>query len=267
MQNQREIAAMWDQARVASQNYIRNRSAGIYLTVSPQETYSGSAVCVEIGNRLFLATAGHNFEGVENGATFVVFSANRSSDRPLQVIRSNLARDNAPGSPDLAWLEIDVGSARASELIGISIGSIDARPQLHLLDGYVAAGLPVAIRREERPRPDHVNFVVPLVAYFTAAARINGSSIVLDYHREGLGPGGPGQVPEPHGMSGGPIWHVPTEIAPGEIWNPGRIRLIGITTNYVRAVNELHGIAMVDWLRLLSEDIPELVELIDPLIC
>ena len=104
------------------------------------------------------------------------------------------------------------------------------------------------------------------MVYFTAAARIGDDEIVLDYQRQGLGPQGPGIVAEPHGMSGGPIFHVPTEIAQGEIWNPGRIRLIGTTTRYVRARNELHGIAIGEWLTLVRNDLPELASTLDPLL-
>ncbi|MDX6577839.1 MAG: hypothetical protein QOE96_3792 [Blastocatellia bacterium] len=257
---------MWNHARVASQNYIRNRSVGIYLTVSPQETYSGSAICLEINGRLFVATAAHNFDGVENGATFVAFSANRSSDTPLEIISSNLARNRSADGPDLAWLEVAVASARASDLEGVSLDSVNSRPVIHPMDGYVATGFPVHLRREERVRPNHANFVVPLLIYFTAAARIDDSAIVLDYHREGLGPQGPGLIAEPHGMSGGAVWHVPTKQGQDGIWNPGRIRLIGVTTRYVRAHNELHGLAMIEWLRLLAGDVPELAESINPLI-
>src|SRR5712664_39526 len=130
---------MWAQARVASEHFIRNRSTGIYLTVRPNESYSGSGVCLEIAGRLFIATAGHNFDGVENGATFVAFSANRSSDTPLQIVRSNLARDRPADSPDLAWLEIDVVSGRTSDLIGVSLDSVVPQPILHPNDGYVAS--------------------------------------------------------------------------------------------------------------------------------
>lgn len=264
--NEQDIAAVWAQARVASENYIRNRSVGIYLTVTPQETYSGSAICLEIDGRLFVATAGHNFDGVENGATFVAFSANRSSDTPLQILRSNLARNRQRNDPDLAWLEVDAASARASDLEGISLNSVVAHPVIHPNDGYVATGFPAQLRREQRVRPNHVNFVVPLMVYFTAAARIDDDEIVLDYHREGLGPQGPGVVAEPPGMSGGPIFHVPTELAQGEIWNAGRIRLIGTTTRYARGKNELHGIAMAKWLTLLRNDLPGLARTLDGLL-
>jgi hypothetical protein len=256
---------MWDHARVASENYIRNRTVGIYLTVTPQESYSGSAICIEIANRLFVATAGHNFDGVENGANFVAFSANRSSDIPLVIRGSNLARNRPPDCPDLAWLEIDGMSARGSELVGVSLDAVVPRPILHQNDGYVATGFPTRLRREERQR-DHANFVVPLMVYFTGAARIDDNRIVLDYHRNGLGPNGPGLVEEPQGMSGGPIWHVPTEHAQDQIWNPGRIRLIGITTTYVRGRNELHGVAMFEWLRLLRNDLPDLAATLDALL-
>jgi len=257
---------MWEHARVASQNYLRNCSAGVYLTVSPEETYSGSAICIDVNGRLFIATAAHNFEGVEGGATFVVFSANRSSETPLEIVASNLAQNLPPGTPDLAWLEIAAESARASDLTGVSLESLAAYPILNAMDGYVATGFPVGMRREERQRANHINHVVPLLVYFTAAARIDDGTIVLNYQREGLGPHGPGQLAEPQGMSGGAIWHVPTRIEENEIWNPARIRLIGITTRYSRNREELEGRAMNEWLQLLERDLPDLAPSINPIL-
>lgn len=253
--------AILKHAGVASQAYFRNRTSVIYLTVSPQETYAGSATCVAIDDRLFLATAAHNFNGIEQGADVCVFSANRSSDTPLRIIGSNFGQNLAKGAADVAWLEIDSESARTSDLTGVSLESIDAHPVLNDQGLYAASGFPVGFLREEHPRPGHTNYVVPLLVYFTHAINLDRNDddpILLSFERSGIGPDGPGEMPEPHGMSGGGIWFIPGEEPPTTIWNPGRMRLSGITIEYVGTSGELKGLPMHQWLRVLSDDLLEL---------
>ncbi len=256
-----DMDAILKHANVALQAYLRNRTAVVYLAVSPQETYAGSATCVAVGDRLFLATAAHNFRGIEQGADVSVFSANRSSDTPLRIVHANYRQNLPEGEADVAWLEVDSESARNSELTGVSLGSIDAHPVLNEEALYAASGFPVGFMRKEHPRPGHTSYVVPLLVYFTHAINLDRSDddpILLSFGRSGIGPDGPGEMPEPHGMSGGGIWYIPGEEPPTTIWNPGRMRLSGITIEYVGARRELKGLPMHEWLRILSDDLPEL---------
>lgn len=262
-------AALYTHERFALQSCIRNRTAAIYLVLSPRETFAGSAICVAIENRIFIATAAHNFRGLDSGGSFTLFSANRSSDTPLAIIGANYRQNLPDGLPDIAWLEIDPASAAQSELIGVSLESIVTHPTLDPSSLYMVTGFPTDLRREENRTTNHTNFVVPLVLYVTHALPQQDLAIgdvVLSYQREGLGPDGFGIIAEPHGMSGGGIWHVQGQEDNLTVWNAGRTRLIGLTTTYGRGQNEIRGVRMHHWLQLLMDDLPELRPLLQPLL-
>ena len=260
-----EMAAILEHAGIACRDYFRNRTAVIYLAVAPDETYAGSATCIAIGQRLFLATAAHNFRGIEKlGARLTVFSANRSSDTPIAILRGNYRQDIPLGAPDVAWLEVDPNSAAACNLTGVTVNALDAYPALNERDLYAMTGFPSGLVQQVRDRPNHINYVVPMLVYFTHAVNIDqlpGDHIVFSFERNGIGPvGRPGELPIPRGMSGGGIWHVPLREDPAdEVWNPGRMRLGGITLEYFEGRREATGLPLREWLRVLSEDLPELL--------
>lgn len=93
---------VYSEASLATEYYVRNRTAGIYLSLPSGETYIGSATCFAVGDRIFIATAAHNFEGIDSGGSFSLFSANRSSDNPLRIVNANYNQTRPRTSPDLA---------------------------------------------------------------------------------------------------------------------------------------------------------------------
>lgn len=261
--------AILDNARVALENYLRNRIAGIYLVMSPSETYVGSAVCVEIDGRLFIATAAHNFHGIDNADSLSIFSANRSSATPLTVVQANYRQDLLAGEPDIAWLEIDPVSASDSALTGVALGSVIPYPALDTAGPYMVGGFPAGFRRQEQRTPNHTNFVIPLALYIThplPQEDLTSGDIVLSYERSAIGPTGLGEMALPHGMSGGGIWYIPPPDDPTVIWTPERLRLIGLTTVYFRERNEVRGVRIGEWLQLLYTDLPELRLTLEPLL-
>lgn len=110
-----EDAALLRHAWVAGQLYIRNRSAALCFEYAQDDIEGGSAVCVEIADRLFIATVAHNFSRLNQGVNWSVFSANRSSNQRLTVLQANYHIERDQDEPDLAWLEIDPASAQDSD--------------------------------------------------------------------------------------------------------------------------------------------------------
>lgn len=161
------------------------------------------------------------------------------------------------------WLEVDPNSAAACDLTGVTINALDAYPALNERDLYAMTGFPAELVQQVRDRPNHINYIVPMLVYFTHAVNIDqvpDDQIVFSFERNGIGPDGPGELPVPRGMSGGGIWHVPLREDPAEeVWNPGRMRLGGITIEYVDARREAKGVPLREWLRVLGADLPELL--------
>lgn len=262
-----DVNTIFQQFMLASQNYIQNRTAAVYLELTPQETFVGSALCIAIEGRTFIATAAHNFDGLSSRGRVTVFSANRSSAVPLAVIAGNYRSNRAADTPDVAWLEIDQSSAASSDLVGIHVESILMNHQLDSSFAYLITGFPRDLMRESKIG-NHTNIVLPLVLYMTGISPHgnSGDDIVLDYQRQGIGPNGFGTMSEPHGMSGGGIWLIPSSTENPSVWSPTNIRPIGITTRYFRSQNEVRGVRMQHWLQMLMDDLPELRSALKPLL-
>jgi hypothetical protein len=262
--------ALWDLARTANQAYFRNRCAGIYLDLGRGGTFIGSATCVAIDHRLFLASAAHNFDGADTSNRFTVFSANRPSTSPLRVTHYNYEHGLQDGEPDIAWLEIDPESARNSDLLGVGLESIGVVPILENPGTYVAIGFPAELKRATETNTGQVNIVLPLLVYVTHAIAVDNlgaGDIVFDYGRTGVNQTGQeNMMAEPHGMSGGGMWYSPPLREETIIWSPERMKLIGITRDYVRSREELRGVPIRQWLQLLYNDLPDIRGSIEPLL-
>jgi len=252
--------AIYEHAGEATTKYLRNRTAAIYLEVSSKETYCGSAVCVDVNHRVFLLTAAHNFEGIKDSSRIIVFSANRSSDNPLNIIRYNYNLSGADGSNDVAWLEVDPKSAENSDLIGTDLNTIQLSP-IPVDELCLFMGFPTGFARQQRDNSGHLNIIAPMMMYGTHLVR-DDKSIVMGYAKTGFSPEqGIKEMPSPSGMSGGGIWLIPKKLErEDEIWDPSRLRLIGLTREYFRDRNEVEGNHVTDCLVLLSQDISELKE-------
>lgn len=59
--------AMLQAAWAAGQLYLRNRSVALCFEYAPDDIEGGSAVCVDVAGRLFIATAAHNFDRLAAG--------------------------------------------------------------------------------------------------------------------------------------------------------------------------------------------------------
>lgn len=265
-------AAILQHAWIAGQLYLRNRSAAFCFEYAPDDIEGGSAVAIEIANRLFIATAAHNFGRLPQRPNWSAFGANRSSNNGLTILQANYRVGGRDDEPDVAWLEIDRGSARGSDLVGINIEDLLLYPELYHGNLYLATGFPVGLKDVSDPNPEgHRDITIPFGIYFTtvveaAEAAAAGGLIVLDYQRTGINVSGQLVEIEPHGMSGGGVWYAPEDAAPAAVWDPRRLKLVGLSREYFRHQHRLTAEPMHIWLSLLRDDLPELRDAIDPLL-
>ena len=123
--------AMLEAAWAAGQLYLRNRSAAFCFEYAPDDIEGGSAVCLEIGERLFIATAAHNFDRLADGVNWSAFGANRSSNHRLAILQGNYRIGRPDDEPDVAWLEIDPRSAENSDLVSVRLDDVLLDPILY----------------------------------------------------------------------------------------------------------------------------------------
>ena len=265
--------AILEVAWAAGQLYLRNRSAALCFEYAPNDIEGGSAVCVDVAGRLFIATAAHNFDRLGAGVNWSIFAANRSSDHRLTILQANYRVPRRNDEPDVAWLEIDPQSARDSELIGVPLEDLLLYPTLYPGELYLATGFPASLTQVSPQDPQgHREITIPFGIYFTtvldeASAANAGGLIVLDYQSKGLDINGHLVEVEPHGMSGGGVWYSPKqEVGPRKVWNPGRLKLLSLSKAYLRQQHQITSEPMHIWLEILRNDLPELRDAIDPLL-
>ena len=259
-------------AWIAGQLYLRNRSAAFCFEYAPDDIEGGSAVCVEIANRLFLATAAHNFARLAERPNWCAFSANRSSNHRLTILNANCAVGRRDDEPDVAWLEIDRESAGNSDLVGTNLEDLLLYPELYHGDKYLATGFPAGLKRVADPDQNgHRDIAIPFGIYFTtvvtaAEAEAAGGLVLLDYQRAGVDVNGKTVEVEPHGMSGGGVWYSREDAALGKVWAPRKLKLLGLSREYFRQRHRLTAEPMHIWLTILRDDLADLRPVIDPLL-
>lgn len=251
-------------------NYIRSRSVAV-SQVTPTQPYIGSAVCIEIDTRLFIATAAHNFQDIPNGGTVNLFS--NSTNSPLHVVGYNHGGYGAPNTLDLAWLEIDPISATENRLESVPMEVIEPyHIQKSPTAFYHVSGFPAQLAHP-RTFNNHTDMVVPLLIYSTVSGKRDDSNVdnlSLDYGESGITANGiVTDMFHPRGISGAGIWYVPF-IDPSQIWSPTKYLLVAIATQHFHLSGEIRGhiagLRMHHWLKFLLADHPELSEHIEPLL-
>jgi hypothetical protein len=257
------------EATFAVRNHIKRHTAGIWQQM-PYSPAVGSAVLIEIADRLFLATAAHNFSDIPRGGKYTIFPATGSSDTPLVEIRHNLVEYGREGTLDLAWLEIEPESAARSHIAGLPLSSLEPYHQLDSVRfWYNVIGFPWEGRSVQRSAVED-RYLIPLMVYTTSAAQASqpdSDELLLDYPEKGPNTQHEGHLPHPGGLSGGPIWAVPI-LTPNDnqLWSLDKFHLAGIVTHYLPTSQRLLGIPMHHWLKLVVTDNPELSQHIEPVL-
>lgn len=252
------------QARQAQKAYTR-----VWLVAVDQQEVAGTrtatAISIQIGTRMFLCTAAHNFKVVlDNGQ--VTFSPARPGSGPaLVTIGQNYSECGEEGTLDTAWVEIERESAVRAGLVGVSLDVIDAFHIMDVQNGwYMMVGLPGDFYKlTSKPVEENI----PLTIYITKpgkSANEMGDRLFLEYGKNTQSPEGDVfDMPQPEGISGGGIWAVP-RMEDVEVWTPYEYHMVGLAISYWN--NQIIGMRMHHWLKLVQNDHPELREYIEPVL-
>jgi hypothetical protein len=254
------------EGRVAQEAFIRSHLVAIDQNFIDGERKIGSATCIEIGERFFLCTAAHNFKCTDNGGTVGYVAPHASGGISLNPIRWNFGELGIDDTIDTAWVEIERESAERADLVGVPLSIIES---MHMMDvendHFLTVGIPPAFFKLTSKPDDEDN--TPLFGYFTRPgiqANEIEDKIYLAYQRKALLPNGEiVDIPHPEGVSGGPIWLTPI-YGEDEIWSTYKYRLIGFNTHYHR--EQIIGLRMHLWLKLLLSDLPDLEEYLGPVL-
>jgi hypothetical protein len=268
--NKADIERILEHAKTAVQDHVRAHTGGVWQESTGDSPIIGSLTCIRIADRLFLATAAHNFKDLRKSGKVTVFSSSVRSTTPLNIIGSNYSEYGDPGSLDCAWLEVDLESAKRAKLEGVPLKYVDAYHQLTFKAGggnYDVVGMPAELARfEDDEKTRH--YQIPIVVYNThpgSKATPKDDDLRVDYHEAAEIDGTKVSLPHPGGLSGGGIWFL-RDVTLEELWSPANNRLVGIITTYVESSHEVIGLRMYHWLNLLLQDHPELKEEIEPLL-
>jgi hypothetical protein len=97
--------------------YARRHSAALIIQ-DKDSLYAGSASCVEIAERFFLATAAHNLDGIDKSDIRVVAMKDKESTGFV------FSKWNRSRKEDLAWIEVDPTEAIKEGLEAVSVDSL-----------------------------------------------------------------------------------------------------------------------------------------------
>jgi hypothetical protein len=227
-----------------------------------------SGTLVEIGQRLFVATAAHTIppDSDRQSIWLLPSKPQLSSERYLGVVNSGKVANKRP---DVGFLELQPQSAmlhreskvpcplsrvkplgigrdnRAVSLIG-SLGESIERGQLHGTPGLVAKVVSystVPFAAGEWPVPTSGD-----------ASADNSIDLFFDYpsgdqHTIDLETGQPIRLPDAPGTSGGGIWDQGFDI--GKMWSPGSAVCFAIQSRWHKQQRYLRGVQVTHWLRLI----------------
>jgi hypothetical protein len=141
MINQRMSEAEQKSIMDAAEAHIARYSAVIAQGLGVQRGI-GTATCIEVNNRFFLSSAAHNFEVVDSGGDYRIFSTGKTPHGAIERIAYNYSDFGKGRLPDLAWIEIDPAAARRSGLEGLPLSSIDTNHTASDLGSYTIGWIP-----------------------------------------------------------------------------------------------------------------------------
>lgn len=256
----------WEVALATQQDYICNRTVALWSHASDGGIWIGTATCLRIEDRLILATAGHNLDGIESPEQIEVIPPG-PSDRPIRVLGWGRSDDAGRDFPDVAWLEIPadsegVGSLTALPLDGVELDATHNEESAVWCHGYPGALVSF------KPGRERTITSVGTLTYSKAlregeAAHDPQETLLIEYPPHDLVENEDlvefGGVPSPEGVSGGGVWRLPPWDDKG-IYTASSARLIAIPRQWSRADHEILATPIRRFLELVAKNIPEAAE-------
>lgn len=229
-------------------------SAGLVFFFGTGGVDLGSAIAVKVGHRHFLATAGHNLDGIPSDRDIHIVPAQTSRAEWLPFVARNATRDRGPGAADVGWIELEADTARASGLRFLETDAISRGSRWR--SRYLIHGLPAGLATHglhARGRIIHLTSLALMTRSVTRAPENDLAAPDLKLRYES-------RLPPAHGLSGGGVWEIPRQ---GSTGSP---RLAGIVRHWDRRAGTLAGAPIQRWLELVREDFSDLREVVDRLL-
>jgi hypothetical protein len=253
-----------EQASAAVRLFLKQRSVSLVGFRNSEPCEIGSATCIQIAGRNFLATAAHVILPYPDEQLLIV----HQGVGPLPIMNRGTRGGSTNDTDDVAWLEVSADTAARIEKTFIPLShlhiSLTHDPELWTL----MYGFPSKLIDKTKLAQQELG-VTPL-AYSTGTIAPENwpsdcdpsSDVVLNYPDKNnrLENGREYQLPDPHGMSGGGFWFVTPKT--GSIWHP-EAHLFGIDRAWWPHRRFARGTQVRRWLNVLGEDIPELATIIN----
>lgn len=244
------------------QRVLFRRSVAFFTPIGTDEMSFGSGTLVSVGDKLFIATAGHIIADAQEEEVWALAGESQDSRSPAApVLRKGKYPDN---DPDVGFLEL--GTISVSERL-----KKDACP-LELLANY-GCGRPlrptilVGSPAEYLKRSGSA-LIPQFMAYYAMPMTEDewektvdpdtDKDIFLDYPdtpAEEMGSGASMLLPNPKGMSGGGVWDQGFE--DGVIWTNQSAKLIGIQSRWNDQSRYVRAVQIIHWLRLIHSSYPD----------
>lgn len=228
-----------------------------------------SGVCIQLGPRYFVATAGHNLVGIPDEKLFIVAHRNPTDQHtPIQQ-RWPCETDPRP-TPDLGYIELSADAAESLEKSFVSLERL--LPErgysdnlFYYLKGFPSDQVPKDLAMSGEYQLRTIGFFIRPVDPAIASPDVDPDVAILLEYRDStlsLSTGERIDAPDPQGLSGGGIGGFPRAVTEAGIWSPGITELLGIDTGRWRDSKLLSGVQIQHWLRCVARDYPEIAELL-----
>jgi hypothetical protein len=232
-------------------DYTSDRSVAVIQRPRSPAPDCGSATCIAVGDRWFLATAAHNIDCLADDADIQLLPRAERSHPGIPFLRRSHPR-SVPFSADVAWLELDAAAAARGGLQAVPLSQLSAVHRIP--DAYFIQGYPSReVEQDATGGFDPLSMCVGVVSVTPVGA---GAAIGLEYPPNSEDDVGL-QLVHPRGFSGGGVWtYNPLRVFPHI--NVEGESLVAIITTYHAARLTLDAVSIASWVGLLSSDYPEL---------
>jgi len=216
----------------------------------------GSGTCVSLTGHFLVATAAHNLANISK---IELTPPHRNTTLP--IFRASHPRPT-PAPSDVGWIELSDNVAQASGLSFISLGDLEFGARHDPQRAFFVQGYPaqeIAKLSESRLDLALLSMGVGLISLDPGPA---STELVLEYPPDSDEDTGL-ELPHPGGMSGGGVWTVP-QFDDKLVWTPSSTRLLALVRSWEKQSRRLSCVPIELWLRLVSEDFPDIGEVVMP---
>jgi hypothetical protein len=244
--------------------HTMRHSAALVFLVARQRIEVGSATAILVGERYFLATAGHNLADIPKDRTIRIVAPGPASECWLPFVGRHACAERGPGSMDVGWIELETTVARATGLRFLPVNDLAPTHRSEEAPLYLVQGSPARMVSLDDRNGQRSIQLTAIGCVTEATPGRTPRDLALRYGRTTIGRRLPAvALPPAHGLSGGGVWTLPRPVPGGA---PKPSRLVGLVRAWHRGDRRLDGIPIRRWLRLLRQDLPDLAPHLDPVL-